>query len=135
MLFQIAYKRNFLFFVIHVLNLSQIHFLQTSSNLYKIMFCHYLSIFFFLLRIVEAKWWWWSVIPTSHVSKLLNKSSWFVNVKSMHVGFVNWKYSGDVISDISKCLFSIVKLKSPINNDKKIIRFNLVVCNNPQIAI
>ena len=72
----------------------------------------------FLLSIVETKWWW-SDIPTSHVLELLNKSSWFVNSKSMHVGFMDWKHVGDEmlkrLSNYSKCLFSIVKLKSPIN--------------------
>ena len=30
-------------------------------------------------------------MPTSHVLELLNKSSWFVNIKSMHVGFMTVK--------------------------------------------
>ena len=77
----------------------------------------------FLLCIFETKWWWLD-IPTSHVLlELLNKSSWFVNIKSMHVGFMDWKHVGDEmrlfmlkrLNNSSKCLFSIVKLKSPIN--------------------
>ena len=49
---------------------------------------------FFLLSIVETKWWW-SDIPASHVLELLNKSSWFFNIKPMHVGFVDWKQVRD----------------------------------------
>ena len=30
-------------------------------------------------------------MPTSHVLELLNKSSWFVNIKSMQVGFMTVK--------------------------------------------
>ena len=88
------------------------YFLRTSYNLYKIKFSYFL----------ETQWWW-SDIPTSHVLELLNKSSWFVNIKSMHVGFVDWKYVRDEMrlfrlkrfSNSSKCLFSIVKSKSPVN--------------------
>ena len=77
---------------------------------------------FFWLSIVETKWRW-SDIPTSHILVLLNKSSWFVNIKSMQTGFVDWKHVGDKIwffrlkrfSYSSKCLFLIIKLKSPIN--------------------
>ena len=121
MLFQIGYKREFLFFVIHVLNPSQIYFLETSCNLCKIQFwyCHSK---FYLLTTVENKWWW-SDTPTSHVLELLKKSSWFVKIKSIYEGFVDWKHVGDKMrlfrlkrsSNFSKCLFSIVKLKSSIN--------------------
>ena len=45
--------------------------------------------------------------------KLLNQSSWFANIKSMHVGFIDWKHVGDEmrlfmlkrLSNSSKCLF------------------------------
>ena len=121
MLFEIGYIKDCLFFVIHVLNPSQIYFLQTSYNFYKIKFW-YCFLKFFLLSIVETKWWW-SDIPTSQVSELLSKSSWFVNIKSMHVGFLDWKHVGDEMRlfwlnrfcNSSKSLVSIVKLKSPIN--------------------
>ena len=76
----------------------------------------------FLLSIVETKWWW-SDILALHVLELLNKSSWFVHIKSMYVRFMDWKHVGDEMrlfslkrfSTSSKCLFSIVKLKSSIN--------------------
>ena len=61
-------------------------------------------------------------IPTSRVLKLLNKSSWSVNIKSMQVGFVDWKHVGDEMgldrlkrfSKSSEYLLPVVQLKSPI---------------------
>ena len=46
---------------------------------------------FFLLSIAETKW---SDISSAHVLELLNKSYWFASIKSMHVGFVDWKHAG-----------------------------------------
>ena len=64
----------------------------------------------------------------------------------MHVGFVDWKHVWDemrlfrlkIFSNFSKCLFSIVKLKWPVNKILLYFAENAFIAttnNNPQIAI
>ena len=66
---------------------------------------------------------WWSEIPTSITPVFLKNSFLFVKIRSMQVGFEDWKQLGcfinyawsNVVMNFSRLLLSIVRLKSPIS--------------------